>query len=161
MQALSFVYSDDAVFTDLFHRVSQQRSDFTVVIGGDSGHIRHLRLFANLLGHRMQLGGDIRHSLFHACLHLNRIDARHDGLEAFIEDRLSHDCGGRGAVTSDVAGLAGHFTDHPGAHVFVNIFQVDFLGDRDTVLGNSGAAEALLQNDIATLGAERHFDRSS
>ena len=47
----------------------------------------------------------------------------------------------------------------PGAHVFVDVFQVDFLGDRHAVFGHRRRAEALLQNHVAALGAERHLDR--
>ena len=79
-------------------------------------------------------------------------------LQAFVEDRFGQDGGGGGAVAGDVAGLGGDFADHPGAHVFVDVFQVDFLGDGHAVLGDGRRAEALLQNHVAALGAERDFD---
>src|SRR3546814_9918770 len=35
----------------------------------------------------------------------------------------------------------------------------DFLGDGDAVLGDAGGADALLDDDVAALGAKRHLDR--
>ncbi len=45
-----------------------------------------------------------------------------------------------------------------GAHVLVLVFELDFLGDGDAVLGDGRRAEALLEDDVAALGAERHLD---
>ena len=92
------------------------------------------------------------------CFICTRVDAGDDGLEAFVEDGFGQDGGGGGAVAGDVAGLAGDFADHLGAHVFVHVFQLDFLGDGDAVLGDGRRAEALLEDDVAALGAERDLD---
>ena len=59
-------------------------------------------------------------------------------LQAFGEDGLGVDGGGGGAVAGDGGGLAGDFLDHLGAHVFVGVFELDFLGDGDAVLGDGG-----------------------
>ena len=91
------------------------------------------------------------------CLQLDGIDAGDDGAEALVEDGLGQDGGGGGAVAGHVAGLAGHFADHPGAHVLVDVFEVDFLGHGHAVLGDGGRAEALLQDDVAAARAEGHF----
>ncbi len=48
--------------------------------------------------------------------------------------------------------------DHAGAHVLVLVFQLDLLGDGDAVLGDGRRAEALLEDDVAALGPERHLD---
>ena len=98
-------------------------------------------------------------ALLDALLQLDRVDAGDDRAEAFVEDGLGHDGGGGGAVAGHVAGLAGHFADHPGAHVLVDVFQVDFLGHGHAVLGDGGRAEAFLQDDVAAARAEGHFDR--
>ena len=50
--------------------------------------------------------------------------------------------------------------DHA-AHILVLVFQLDFLGDRDAVLGDGRRAEGFLQDDIAALGSERHLDGAS
>ncbi len=111
--------------------------------------------------HLVQLVGDVVDGLLDALLHLDGIDAGDDRSQAFVEDRFGQDRGGGRAVAGHVAGLAGDFADHAGAHVFVDVFQVDFLGDGHAVLGDGRRAEALLQDHVAALGAERHFDGAS
>ena len=56
--------------------------------------------------------------------------------------------------------LAGDLADHAGAHVLIDVFQVDFLGDGDAVLGHGGRAKALLENHVAALGSESDLHRS-
>ena len=79
-------------------------------------------------------------------------------LETFAVDGLGEHGRGGGAVTGDVAGLAGDFAHELGAHVFVRIFEFDFLGDGDTVLGDRRAAEFLVENDVAAARAEGRLD---
>ncbi len=78
--------------------------------------------------------------------------------EAFAVDRLGEHGRGGGAVASDVAGLAGDFADQLGAHVFIRIFQFDFLGDGHTVLGDRRAAEFLVEDDVAAFRSEGRCD---
>ena len=56
--------------------------------------------------------------------------------------------------------FAGDFLHHLGAHVFVDVFQLNFLGDGDAVFGDGRRAEGFLEDDVAALGAERDFDGS-
>jgi len=64
--------------------------------------------------------------------------ARGHIFEAFAINRLGEN-GRRGrAVTGGVAGFAGDFADHLRAHVFVGVFQFDFLGHSHAVLGDGG-----------------------
>jgi hypothetical protein len=59
----------------------------------------------------------------------------------------------------DCASLGSDFLHHLRAHVLEPVLQFDFLGDRHAVLGDRRRAEAALEHDIATLGAERDLDR--
>ncbi len=106
----------------------------------------------------MELGCDVFDSLFHTRLHLNWIATSYDALEAFVEDGFCHDGCGGGSVASDVARLAGNFANHASAHVFVDVFEVDFLSDCHPVLGDRWAAEALLKDDVTTLWSQRHLN---
>jgi hypothetical protein len=56
-------------------------------------------------------------------------------------------------------GLRGHLSNHLGAHVLELVLELDFLGDRDAILGDARRTERLFENDIAALGAERHAHR--
>src|SRR5207245_5470440 len=110
-------------------------ADGGVPVGGHGGHLLDFFLFLHLLGDAIQLldGGFDR--LGDAALNADGVGAGSDKLETLAIDGLSQDGGGGGAIAGGVAGLAGDFADHLGAHVFVWIFQFDFLGDGDAVFG--------------------------
>ena len=81
-----------------------------------------------------------------------------DVLQAFAEDGLGIHGGGGGAVAGDAAGLGSDFLDHLRAHVFVRVFEFDFLGDGDAVFGDGGRAEGFFDHDVTAGGAEGDFD---
>src|SRR6185437_6951848 len=54
-------------------------------------------------------------------------------------------------------GLLPHLAHHLRAHVLELVFELDLLGDGDAVLGDARCAEALVEHDVAALGAERHL----
>jgi hypothetical protein len=97
--------------------------------------------------------------LVDAALDLHRVVARGDELGALAVDRLREHGRGGGAVAGDVARLRGDLADHLGAHVLELVLELDLLGDGDAVLGDRRRAEALLDDDVATLGAERDLHR--
>src|SRR6185503_16605060 len=66
---------------------------------------------------------------------------------------------GGGAIAGVVVGLGGDFAQHLRTHVFEFVLELDFLGDGDAVLGDARRAEALVDDDVAALGAQRHLDR--
>src|SRR3982750_3475884 len=63
------------------------------------------------------------------------------------------------AAAGSISGLRGDFAHHLRAHVLELVGEFDFLGDGDTVLGDAGSAERLVEHDVAALRAERHLDR--
>ncbi len=113
---------------------------------------------AIFLRHVLELGDDRFDGEVDALLDLRGVGAGGDVAQAFGEDGLGIDGGGGGAVAGDGAGLAGDFLDHLRAHVFVGVFQLDFLGDGDAVLGDGGRAEGFFEHDVSAGGAERDFD---
>ena len=76
--------------------------------------------------------------------------AGRDHLEALAVDGLGQDRGGGGAVAGHVTRFRRRLLDQLGAHVLVGVGQLDFLGDGDAVLGDGGAAPALVDDGIAT-----------
>ena len=160
MQALAFVDSYNAVLANAFHGVSKQVSDGAIVVCSDASDVGHFGLVFDLDRHLAKLFGDVGNGGFDTALHLDWIDASYDSLEAFVEDGFSHDGCGRGSVTSNVARLGRDFANHSSAHVFVDVFQVDFLGDGHTVLGDGWATKALLKDNVTTARSEGDFDRA-
>ena len=94
-----------------------------------------------------------------AALEIHRVHAGGHRLGAFLDDRRREHGRGRGAVAGKIVGLLRHFAHHLRAHVLELVFELDLLGDGDAVLGDAGSAEALVEHDVAALGAERDFHR--
>ena len=92
--------------------------------------------------------------LFDAALEGHRIGSGCDRLHAFAEDCLGQYRGSGGAVAGDVARLAGHFTDHLSAHVFLRVAQFNFLGYGYAVFGDGWRTEFLFDDYVAASGAE-------
>src|SRR5271166_2403232 len=65
---------------------------------------------------------------------------------AFSVDGAGQDGRGRRAVAGHVGRLGGDHVDQLGAHVLERVAQLDFLRDRDSVLGDQRAAERLAHN---------------
>src|SRR5690606_40714520 len=78
--------------------------------------------------------------------------------QALTDHGLGEDGSGGRAVTGDVVGLVGYLVGELGTHVLPRVVQLDLLGDGDAVVRDGGGSPLLLQNDVATLGAE---DRKS
>ena len=92
--------------------------------------------------------------LANAALNADGVGAGGDEFQALGINRLGQNGGGGGAIAGGVAGLARDFADHLRAHVFVGVFQLDFLGHGHAVLGDGGGAEFFIEHDVAALGAE-------
>src|SRR6185437_15582891 len=101
-------------------------------------------------------GGD---GLVDATLEIHRVHAGGDRLHAFADHRLREDRRGGGAVTGGVGSLGGDFLHHLRAHVLELVGELHFLRHGHAVLGDGGGAEALLEHDVAALGAQGCLDR--
>src|SRR5262249_21855256 len=146
---LALFNRDDAVGgADELHGLGELLADLGVVVRGDGGDLGDLLLVlvVDLLGDLGQLGDDVLDRLLHAAGQRHGVVAGGDHLEAFAVDGLGEDGGGGGAVAGDVAGLGGGLLDELGAHVLVGVLQLDLLGDGDAVLGDIGAAPALVED---------------
>jgi len=74
--------------------------------------------------------------LLNAALNADGVGTRSDKFQALTVNGLSQDRRGGGAIARGVAGFAGNFAHHLSAHVFIGVFQLDFLGDSDSVFGD-------------------------
>jgi hypothetical protein len=158
LDRLGFLDRDGAVLADLVHRVGDDLADVGIPVGRNGSDLGDFRAVIDLLGNARQLGDNGLDGLVDAALQGRRIGARGHVLEAFAVDALGEHRGGRGAVAGDVARLGSDFTHELGAHVFVRIFELDFLGHGHTVLGDGRAAEFLVEDHVATRRPERRLD---
>jgi hypothetical protein len=73
-------------------------------------------------------------------------------LEAFADNTLSqHSSRGR-TITGYLTGFGGHFLDQLGTHVFKRVFKLNFLGDRNPILGDVGGTKFFSMMTLRPLG---------
>jgi len=160
LDALGFLDGNGAVLADFVHRVGDDLADGDVPVGGDGGNLGDLGPVLDLLRDAAQLGDDGLDGLVDAALERGWVRAGGYVLEALAIDGLGQHGRGRGAVAGNVAGFARDFANELRAHVLIGVFELDFLGDSDAVLGDGRAAEFLVEDDIASARPERRLDRS-
>jgi hypothetical protein len=157
LEALGLFHRDHAFVADFLHRFREEVADLLVAIRRDRADLGDLFVGGDLLGIGLEV---IDHSFdgeVDAALEVHRVHAGGNRLRALADNRLRQNGGGGGAVARGVGGLGGDLAHHLGAHVLELVFELDFLGDRHTVLGDARGAERLVEHDVTALGAERNL----
>src|SRR3954452_14091436 len=154
LQALGLFDRDHAVLAHLLHRLGDQVPDLLIVVGGDGTDLRDLFLAGGRNRKGPQLLDHGLHRPVNAPLQLHRIGAGGDVLEPFAEDGLRQYSSGGGAIAGEIGSLGCDFLHHLRAHVLDRIAQLDFLGHRNTVLGDGGRAELLVDDNVPSLGSD-------
>ena len=152
LDRLGFLDRDGAVLADLVHGVGDDVADGVVPVGGDGGDLLDFLLVLDLLGDLGELVDGGLDGLVDAALEEDRVGAGGDVLQALAEDGLGQDGGGGGAVAGGVAGLAGDFADHLGAHVFIGISSSISLATVTPSLVTVGEPNFLSMTTLRPLG---------
>ena len=159
VEALGLFHRDHALIADLLHRLGDLLADVAVAIGRDGADLGDLVVGGDLLGVLLQIGDHRLDREVDAALEILRVEAGRDGLGAFAGDGGGEDGRRRGAVAGGVVLLGGDLTHELRAEILELVGELDLLGDGDAVLGDARSAEALLDDDVAALGAERDLHR--
>src|SRR3569832_34265 len=149
---------DDAFLADLVHGGGDDVADRGGGVGGNGADLVDFLGGLAGLGNLLQFSGDGDHGLVDAALQIHRVHAGGDELHAFVDDGLGQHGGGGGAVTRDIGGLGSHFLDHLRAHVLQLVLQLDFLGDRLSVVRRGGGAVGTVEHHVAAFRAQGHLD---
>src|ERR1700757_385803 len=157
VERFGFLDRDHAFVADLLHRLGDHLADLAVAVRRERAHLGALRGGADLLGALLDVLHHRAHGNVDAALEVHRVHPGGHRLGAFPDDRLCQHGRGGGAVTGKVVGLLGDLAHHLRAHVLELVLELDFLRHRHAVLGDAGRAEALVEHDVAALGAERHL----
>jgi len=152
---LAFSHSDGAFLADALLSLADQTADAEVAVCGDGGYLGDLLLAVNLAGHVVELLLDELACDLNAASEVHGVHAGCHGLDAFPEDGAGQDGGGGGPVACDVVGLLRDRLDEVGAEVDLAVGELDVLGHCDTVFGDLGGAERLVQDHVAPLRTQR------
>ena len=155
---LGFFDRDHALVADLLHGFGDHLADRGVAIRRDGADLSDLLGGLHLLRTALHILHHRGHGYVDAALEVHRVHAGGNELDAFLHDRSGKDRRGRGAIPGEVARLRGDFAHHLSAHVLELVVQFDLLGDGDAIFGDARRAEALVEDDIASLGTERHLN---
>ena len=156
---LGFLDGDDTLVANFLHRFCDHVTNRRLTIGGNSTNLTNFFGRLDLLRALLDVLDGDRDGHVDAALQVHRVHAGGHVLGTLADDRLGEHGGGGGAVAGQVVGLGSDLTDHLGAHVLELVLEFDLLGDRHAVLGGAGSAEALVDDDVAALGAERDLHR--
>src|SRR5690606_13522826 len=158
LSGFGFLDGDDTLIADLLHGVGDHLADFLLAVSRDGANLCNFFRSVDLLRGSSQLCDNVSNSEVDTALQVHRVHASGNSLVAFLNDCLGENGRSRGAVTSDVVGLRSNFADQLGAHVLELVFQLDFLGNRTTVLGDARCAEGLVDDDVTALRTKRYLD---
>ena len=142
-ESVGVLNGDDAFLADLLHCLSNELADLSVASGNRRG-CSDLFLGLNFLCGGEQSLGHSLNSLLNAALEAQRVSASSHVAQALADQCLSQNGSGGGTVTCDVVSLLSNFLDELRTNLLVRILQLDFLRDRDTVVGDGGGAEGHL-----------------
>ena len=123
------------------------------VTGGDGTDGSDLLLGLDRLGLLLHLGDGGVDGLVDAATDGQRVGASGDVAQTVVDDGLSEQGCGGGAVTHGVVGLGGNLLHQLSTHVLDVVLELDLLGDRNAVVGDGRSTERALQRNVATLGA--------
>src|SRR4029079_7015614 len=139
------------------HSLGNFGTNLGVAVGGDGADLSDLVVGRDFLGVLLELGDDGCAREVEAAPEVHRVGAGSNRLGAFSDNSLGENRGGGGAVGSNVGGFGSDLAHALGGHALELVLELDFLGDGDAVLGDTGSAERLVEHHIAALGAERHL----
>ena len=144
---------DDAVGSDLLHRLGDETADLGVACGdgADAGDVVGI---LDLLAVCLDGLDGLSDSLGHTAADVHRVCTGGDILHALGDHSLCQNGRGGGAVACGVVGLGAHFADELRAHVLKRVLELDLFCDRHAVVRDQRCAELLAQHHVAALGAE-------
>ena len=157
VDSLGFLHRDGPVLANLVHGIGDDIADGLVPVGRDGRHLGDLLGFGHGRGDVAEFLHDCFGRLHDAPLQRSRIGSGSDVAQALAINGLGQDRRRGGAVTGHVGCLGRDLANELGAHVFKGVLQFDLLGHRHPVLGNGGAPELLVENDVATGRSEGAF----
>ena len=155
---LGLLYGDYALFLNLAHSLGNQLTNAAIVVGRDGSHLLYFfEIFAHLLTLALDVLHHSSHGLVDTTFQVHRVGTGGHVLDTHTNDSLSQHGSGGGAVACVVVGFACHLFDNLCAHIGEVIVEFHLFGHGHTIFGDVGSAKFLVDNHVATFGAECYF----
>src|SRR5262249_33260389 len=113
----------------------------------------------HLLGLVLELLNDSTNGKVNAALQVHGVTASGNCLGALAYDGMSEKSSRSDAIARLVRRFGGDLAHHLRAHVLELVLELDLLRHRHTILSDAWSTERLVEHNIASFGAECHFDR--
>ncbi len=160
-QTGAFFNGNYTFFANLFHRVGDDVTNGAVRVGRNGTYLGNGLGVGTWLGLLFELLNNGTRSTINATLQIHRVHAGGNRLQTFIDDSLSQNGSSGCAISGFVVGLGGNILDQLGAHILETVFQFDFFGNRNAILGDDRSTKAALQYHIAALWTKGSLYRIS
>src|SRR5262249_13590385 len=161
LERLRLFDGNNPLVAHFLHGLGNKAADLGVAVGRDRTDLRDLLVRGHLFGVLLQVLDHCLDGAIDAAFEVHRVHPGRDTFGAFLDDCVSENGRGGGAIAGLLGGLRSDFADHLRAHVLELVLKLDLLGDGDAVLGDARRAERLIEHHIAALGAKSYAHRIS
>ena len=153
-----FFYRDNAVLGYTLHRISDQGTNFFVVVGRNSRYLfDFFEIVADLLRLLLQVFNHLANSFIHTALQVHWVGTCSNVFQTRADHGLCQNGSRCRTITCNVCSFGRNFLDHLSAHVFNGVFQFNFFGYGHTILGDLRRTKAFLDNHVTAFGSEGYF----
>ena len=158
LESLTILSGDRGLVAELLEDSGKNTTDVLVTVGRNGGNVLNLLGSLHGGGHGLELLDDGVNGELNTTAEVHGVHASGNRLASLLEDSASKNGGGGGAITSLIVGLGGNLLDEAGTNVVVSISELNLLGNSDTILGDLGRAEGLVNDDVTAARTKGNLD---
>ena len=158
VSALCLLNGDNAIFAHLLHSICQELANLGVVVGADGSNLLNLLIVvAHNLSHVLDFCNNGSNGLVDTALQVHGVGTSCHVLQTFANDSLSQYGSSGCTITSIIASLGSHALHQLCTSILEGVCQLNLLCHSNTVLGDVGSTELLLDDNVAALGTESYL----
>mmetsp|Transcript_24962 Transcript_24962/g.43105 ORF Transcript_24962/g.43105 Transcript_24962/m.43105 type:complete len:411 (+) Transcript_24962:646-1878(+) len=156
VQCFAVRHGDNALLADFLHSARDELPNLAITVGGDGSHLCNLLPRRNEPSTRLELLHNGVYGEVDAPPQIHGIHASSNRFAPLDIYSSSQHRGGGGTVSSHIVGFACNLANKLRTDVLELVLKLYVLGNGHSVLGDLRRSITLVQDDIATLWAQRH-----
>lgn len=158
LESLTILSGNRGRMAKLLENSGQNTTDVLITVGRNGGNGLNLSAGLHGGGHILELLDDDVNGELNTTAEVHGVHASGNRLASLLEDGASKNGGGGGAITSLIVGLGGNLLDEASTNVVVSIGELNLLSNGDTILGDLGRAEGLVNDDVTAARTKSDLD---